>query len=329
MRATIPSMREDGLRKSNQRTMKALYLRSILCGLVMLLASVSGARAESFDKEELRAIWKRLQRDFETRLGEPDLMYWPSLLEKFPDMKYLTDNAESFRPAAIALFKETSRAEMDRIEWNPYGNTSALLIAAMYGLPPDKYLEFAEEIVDAAEAGTAGLNDAELLALVSPGHKLTDLFSANYKHPRVRRVLEAVKRLLIRRYPDTTRKPRWEINSTIDSILSGNSLKLTKHHRSRYPREYPNNMELSVISAGANAPDTSDASLAPQSPDSVASASAPIPAATPLPSQPPAATSMQPSQPAIEHKLPAWLWFAGIIALLSIVVFATIRGQRH
>lgn len=208
-----------------------------------LLSSSHAARPS---KEETLLIVERLHVALAAEATEPDLMFWPGFLDKFPDLKHLTDNAQYYRPAAAELFLEHAQPDVDFREFTNFISTSGILIAAMYGLPPEEYLGFTEDILTAVEEGRGKINVWDLSSLIFPKLKNTRLFSANFKHSRVRKILERAKGVWSSHSP-TQRARAAYFPETIDSILSGENYRSIARHRWRYPHEYPNNLKLPVL----------------------------------------------------------------------------------
>lgn len=235
---TIPNTLKAGIHRS---------LGWIICANFLIitatLAPIATGVAVAESDREFNELIARLQPELKRGVTELDIMYWPSLLNKFPDLKYAIENAPRFKEAAVSLLAEGNGGENDTSEAIPLVKRSPLIISCMYGLAPDAYLTFVEDVGKQANAGKIRLSDDDYIALLFPKHNLEGFFEYNFKEPKVRVVLEELRRL---RTASDRRSVR-NIPSTIDSILDGKMAEGRSASRWRYPNEYPNSLEPPLL----------------------------------------------------------------------------------
>jgi len=185
-----------------------------------------------------------------------DLSYWPGLLEKFPDFRYLTDNANRFKVAALDFLFEVNAKRDHSFDSLQFKDMETLIVGSMYGLSPGDYLDFLEEMVTRMEA-SRNFSAEILVAAISPQHELTGLLIFNYKNPRVEQLLARVKELGSSQGGPSSSSDL--LGRIVDGILSGRTAELSQRSRDRYPNQYPNNLpypDLGEI-AGSNEADQS------------------------------------------------------------------------
>jgi hypothetical protein len=300
-----------------EKSSRLVILASV--SLVLLTMNLVGADPNA---ESLREVIRRLQPKLKAEATEMDLMFWPTLLTKFPDLQHLTTNARQYKAAAVDLVIESAREKGRSADPMPFTNQSTLLIGAMYGLSPTDYMEFADQVLSRAKSERVTLDDAEVAALISPRHELTGLFARNYQHPRVREILEKAKRLWVTQSPaGKTREPN--LAKAIDETLSGRTAQWLDRQKERYPEEYPNNLNTPVLVAIEPKPGNDIAAEAapPMTPRPSTPVASQIPAASPQPTTPVAQTSAA----AVEQRTPVWPWLVGIVALIAIIAIALKR----
>lgn len=287
--------------------------------LVLMTMNLVGADPNA---ENLREIVRRLQPKLRVEATEMDLMYWPGLLAKFPDLQHLTASANQFRAAAVDLVIEGAREKERSVDPMPFISQSTLVIGAMYGLTPTDYLAFADQVLSRAEAERVVLDDAELGALISPRHELTGLFARNYQQPRVREVLEKAKRLWVAQSTfGKVREP--DLAKAIDETLTGRTALWLDRQKERYPDEYPNNLKSPALAGGGP---LSNENVAVETPPGITPAPT-APVAIPKQSASPSSSEPVAPAPAVvgEKRAPIWPWVVGIAALVVIVAVALKR----